>query len=82
MCALAVAVPFTAYVLLLLASTELDVKASYILHVFPFAAVLAAAYLSRLRERAPLVARGAEVLLMLALAHTLPALLSRFSILG
>lgn len=82
LCALAVAVPFTAYVLLLLASTELDVKASYILHVFPFAAVLAAAYLSRLRERAPLVARGAEVLLMLALAHTLPALLSRFSILG
>ncbi len=53
------------------------VKATYLLHVFPLLALLAAGWLAGLSRRHPAGYRGLVALLVIAALHNLPALFSR-----
>lgn len=54
------------------------IKATYLLHVFPFLAVLAAELLADVRERWPRAHRVAWVMLALVMCHNLGVLVTRF----
>lgn len=82
LCALAAFAQVAGFVVLLMWVPTVDVKASYLLPAFPFAAVLAAGFLATLRTRMPQAATAVEGLLAIVIAHNLPAFLSRFSLLS
>lgn len=54
------------------------IKATYLLHAFPFAAVLAAEAMVRLQRRSALLYRLVAAALALAAAHNLPLLFTRY----
>lgn len=59
-------------------SNGVTIKATYLLHIFPFAAVLAGNALEVVRQKS--IAAGAAILLILALVfiHNLPAMITRY----
>jgi hypothetical protein len=76
-----VAVSFAGYVLLLVmypTKSGDTVKATYLIHLFPLAAVLGADLLDRLHERAPRLGRTAMVALAAIAAHDVGAFLTRY----
>lgn len=70
------------YVALLIWFPDLDIKATSILQLFPFAAVLGATWIRELHDRSPRRAQFVAAALALCLLHNLPALFSRYGILG
>jgi hypothetical protein len=54
------------------------IKATYMLHTFPFVAVLVGCLLERLRGRSQRLPLVAAALLVAAFLHNLPAMLTRF----
>lgn len=82
LCTLAAAATAAGFVVALVTTPALDAKASYVMQMFPFLAVLSASVLGRLRERAPSTSIVARIVLAIALAHNLPLLFSRYSVLG
>jgi hypothetical protein len=79
---LLVGVAFMGYVLLLVmypTGSGDTVKATYLIHVFPLAAVLAADLLDRLHRRAPGLAYAAITLLAGIAAHDAGAFVTRYS---
>jgi hypothetical protein len=54
------------------------IKATYMLHTFPFVAVLVGRLLERLRDASPGLPRAAAVVLVATVLHNLPAMLTRF----
>jgi hypothetical protein len=75
---LTIALSLLGYLFLLLRYPLLDVKAGYMLHAFPLAAVLGGIVLCRLRAAAPAAFRALAVLLVLTTAHNAGALLTRY----
>lgn len=73
-----VMVSCTGYGLLLARYPDLDVKASYLLHVAPFLSLLGAAALVRLADRAPAVYRVVSVLLLAVALHNAPVFVTRY----
>jgi hypothetical protein len=82
MCTLAAAFSIGGYLALLTWFPDLDVKASYMLQFFPFAAILGSVCLSRLREWSPRASMLVRAGLIAVLIHNLPAMFSQYSFLG
>lgn len=66
------------YFYLLVGYPALDVKAGYLLHIVPFAAVLGAAALSRVATTRPLLHRRLGLALLLAGLHNAPLFFTRY----
>ncbi|MGE3340311.1 MAG: hypothetical protein AB7N54_21135 [Alphaproteobacteria bacterium] len=75
---LTIAVSLAGYLLLLLRYPLLDVKASYLLHIVPPAAVLGGLLLCRVRAGAPRVLPVLAALLALSTVHNAAALVTRY----
>lgn len=77
---LTMAVVFSAggYLVLLVRYLPLDVKASYMLQIFPPCAVLASAFLGEVRRRLPRVEQTLRILLVMSALHEMPILLTRY----
>lgn len=82
LCTLAAILTFGGYVFMLIWTPALDVKASYLLQFYPFAALLAATALRTLQERSRIAGLVTQAALIAALACLIPLLFSRYSILG
>jgi drug/metabolite transporter (DMT)-like permease len=54
------------------------IKATYMLHTFPFVAVLVGCLLERLRDTSPRLPLVAAAILVATFLHNLPAMLTRF----
>ena len=81
--ALLAVVSVVGYLLLLVvypSETGDTVKATYLIHVFPFAAVLAADLLERLNRRFPGLVRAFVILLAAIAAHNVGTLVTRYGI--
>jgi hypothetical protein len=79
---LTVLVTFVAYLALLIlypARSGNMIKATYVLHVLPAMALLAADLLARLRERSPRAHRAVVAILLGATAHNSLAFVTRYS---
>jgi hypothetical protein len=83
---LVILVSLAGYLAFLIAYPNLErgdtIKATYMLHVFPLAAVLGARALARLEERSRSAYRLSLFVLGVAFAHNLPALVTRNVFLG
>lgn len=75
---LTVAASLGGYLLLLLHYPNLDVKAGYMLHIFPMAAVLGGVLLCRLRGAAPRAYRVLAALLVCVSVHNAGAFITRY----
>jgi hypothetical protein len=74
----AVVVSLVGYLVLLIRYPLLGVKGSYMLQVFPLAAILAGDVLCELRDHAPRAYVGVQIVLALSAAHNAPLFFTRY----
>jgi hypothetical protein len=55
------------------------IKATYMLHIFPFAGILSAAFITRSVQKSEWAFRSIVIILILTFIHNLPAMISRYS---
>jgi hypothetical protein len=82
LCALAAGVSLLGFAAVVSVFEVMDIKATYLLQFFPFAAILGSVMLSRIRDTSPRLSAIVHASLILILIHNLPAMFSQYSILG
>jgi hypothetical protein len=82
LCALSVIATAAGYLGLLIWVPTLDVKASYVLQLYPFAVILGALAMGVVRDRLPQAGAILEISMAVVVLYNVPLLFSRYSVLG